>query len=154
MKATLFMFLVLATFACGGIEVVQPSKPATIGVTDTATGTATGTSSATGTQTATAAATAPAATPQVVVNNTIDNTQNNAPATAPAAPATTAHQGLIAKGDSEAEVQAVLGTPSSIMECNSDQTGWWYGMYCVGFEGGTVASQYEVPADKLYLPSW
>lgn len=143
MKSTLLAFFLLS--ACGGVEVQQP-KPATVGM-DTATATATAT--ATGTATATAASTAP----EVVVNNEINNTQNNGETTAPATAA--AHAGLIAKGDPEAQVQAVLGAPSSVMACNTDQTGWWYSAgYCVGFEGGDVSSQYNVPADKLYLPSW
>ena len=156
MKPTLLAFLVLALFACGGVEVVQP-KPSTVSMTGTDTGTETATSSAPATAIdTTATATASAATPTVVVNNNIDNTQNNggAPATAAATSTASAHPGQIAKGDTEAEVQAVLGTPMSVMMCNSDATGWWYNGYCVGFENGVVASQYEVPAVKLYLPSW
>lgn len=141
---SLFVFLLLAMFACGRIDVTPPANPSA--ATDSATGTGTGTA------TAGAPATTPPAATAVVVNNTINNTQNGAaPTTAPTA---SAHPGLVAKGDTQEMVKEVLGTPTSLAMCNSDQTGWWFQYYCVGFENGLVTSQYMVPANKLYLPSW
>lgn len=154
MKATLLAFLVLGLSACGDIEVAGPSHPAAGTATSTGTATATETATATATGTATAASSAPSSAPEVVVNNTIDNTQN---AAAPAVPSPSpVPAGQIAKGATEAEVEAVLGAPSLVAGCNSDATGWWWypGSYCIGFEGGRVTSQYEVPASDLYLPSW
>jgi hypothetical protein len=130
-------------WACGGIEVAQP-KPTTVNTAATDTSTATATGSATSTA------------PQVVVNNNINNTQNNGTdtSTATAAAVATAHPGLIAKGDTEAEVQAVLGTPTMLQPCNGETTGWWFSYYCIGFTNGVASTQFDVPGDKLYLPSW
>ncbi len=93
--------------------------------------------------------------PAVVVNNTITNTQNNGAAETAPPPSAEGHPGLIAKGDSEDVVQAVLGAPSIVGSCGRDTTGWWYGTaYCVGFSASVVDYQYNVPPSKLYLPSW
>lgn len=146
MKSLFMVFLFSVFFACGRVDLVSPSTPSQAPDTATSTGT--------GVATAAAAAPAPAPAPAVVVNNTINNTQNGAPAPA-AAPAPTSHPGLIAKGDTEAAVETILGLPANVAICGRDTTGWWYeNTYCVGFANGTADYQYNVPAAKLYLPSW